>query len=125
MIDAIHRARHVLQRTGFAEPPPSVVAAARRPPAELLAGRLSEERPIAPPCGTDHGTAAPHFVAGGRVAGGLHGRSTDLSRLERGDPAFTTDFRALYATVARDWFGRTLAEAPFAGFGTLPLIARA
>jgi len=72
--------------------------------------------------GTDHGTAAPHFLAGGRVAGGLHGHRPDLSRLERGDPAFTTDFRSLYATVAHDWFGQALAEAPFADFATLPLV---
>lgn len=72
--------------------------------------------------GTDHGTAAPHFVAGGRVAGGLHGRAPDLGELERGDPGFTTDFRALYATIARDWFGQPLANVPFAGFETLPLV---
>ena len=72
--------------------------------------------------GTDHGTAAPQLVVGGRVAGGLHGRHPDLGRLERGDPEFTTDFRSLYATVAREWFGRSLAEAPFAEFDTLPLL---
>ena len=72
--------------------------------------------------GTDHGTAAPHLVAGGRVAGGLHGRAPDLARLDRGDPAFTTDFRSLYASVARDWFGQPLESTPFAGFGRLPLV---
>ena len=72
--------------------------------------------------GTDHGTAAPHFVAGGRVSGGLHGSAPDLARLEQGDPLFTTDFRSLYATVARDWFGRSLGGTPYAGFPTLPLV---
>jgi len=72
--------------------------------------------------GTDHGTAAPHFVLGGRVAGGLHGRSPDLAKLKQGDPAYTTDFRALYATIARDWFGQPLAKTPYANFGILPLV---
>ena len=75
--------------------------------------------------GTDHGTAAPHFVLGGRVAGGLHGRRPDLTRLERGDPEFTTDFRSLYATLARHWFGQSLADVPFADFDTLPLLRNA
>ena len=72
--------------------------------------------------GTDHGTAAPHFVAGGRVAGGLHGQQPDLARLAQGDPGFTTDFRSLYASVSRDWFGQSLARAPFADFATLPIL---
>ncbi len=56
--------------------------------------------------GTDHGTAAPHFLAGGAVRGGLYGRAPDLTRLE-GDQnlSYTTDFRQLYAGVARDWWG--------------------
>ncbi len=56
--------------------------------------------------GTDHGTAAPHFVAGAAVRGGLYGRAPDLERLDgTGNVAWSTDFRQLYATVARDWWG--------------------
>ena len=56
--------------------------------------------------GTDHGTAAPHFILGGAVRGGLHGQAPDLSRLDGAQNlAFTTDFRQLYAAVARDWWG--------------------
>jgi uncharacterized protein (DUF1501 family) len=57
--------------------------------------------------GTDHGTVAPHFVAGGAVRGGqLYGQAPDLSRLDATQNAlFTTDFRQIYATVARDWWG--------------------
>ena len=56
--------------------------------------------------GTDHGTVAPHFVAGGAVRGGLYGQAPDLSRLDSTQNAgYTTDFRQLYATVARDWWG--------------------
>ena len=56
--------------------------------------------------GTDHGTVAPHFVAGGAVRGGLYGQAPDLSRLDGTQNAgYSTDFRQLYATVARDWWG--------------------
>jgi uncharacterized protein (DUF1501 family) len=56
--------------------------------------------------GTDHGTAAPHFVAGGAVRGGWYGQPPDLVRLDATQNAlYSTDFRQLYATVARDWWG--------------------
>ena len=56
--------------------------------------------------GTDHGTVAPHFVAGGAVRGGLYGQAPDLGRLDSSqNMAYTTDFRQMYATVARDWWG--------------------
>lgn len=56
--------------------------------------------------GTDHGTAAPHFVAGGAVRGGLYGQAPDLSRLDGNQNVlYTTDFRQLYATVAQHWWG--------------------
>jgi uncharacterized protein (DUF1501 family) len=60
--------------------------------------------------GTDHGTAAPHFLLGGKVHGGLHGRAPDLGKLADGDLVHTTDFRSIYATIARDWWG---FQAPF------------
>ena len=56
--------------------------------------------------GTDHGTAAPHFITGGAVRGGLYGQAAELSRLDAAQNlAFTTDFRQLYAAIARDWWG--------------------
>lgn len=55
--------------------------------------------------GTDHGAAAPVFLLGGPGRGGLKGTPPDLERLIEGDVAFTTDFRALYAAVERDWMG--------------------
>lgn len=55
--------------------------------------------------GTDHGTAAPHLVLGGKVAGGWHGRQPELKRLDDGDLVHTTDFRSLYRAVAQDWWG--------------------
>ena len=55
--------------------------------------------------GTDHGTAAPHFLMGGAVKGGLWGDHPDLGILEENDLQFTMDYRALYHTVLAEWFG--------------------
>jgi uncharacterized protein (DUF1501 family) len=53
--------------------------------------------------GTDHGAAAPLFVAGGRVKGGLIGKHPSLTDLDEGDLKHTTDFRAVYAAVLDQW----------------------
>ncbi|QDU65801.1 DUF1501 domain-containing protein [Engelhardtia mirabilis] len=55
--------------------------------------------------GTDHGAAAPVFLLGGAVRGGLHGERPDLAHLEDGDVRHSTDFRSVYATLERDWLG--------------------
>jgi uncharacterized protein (DUF1501 family) len=55
--------------------------------------------------GTDHGTAAPHFLAGGRVRGGLYGSPPALGALEGGNLSFAVDFRVLYATALERWWG--------------------
>ena len=53
--------------------------------------------------GTDHGTAAAHFVFGGKVNGGFHGTHPDLGQLHNGDLQFTMDYRVLYQSVLKDW----------------------
>lgn len=56
--------------------------------------------------GTDHGTAAPVFLVGNRVRGGLYGSYPSLSALDRnGDLQYTTDFRSVYGAVLRDHLG--------------------
>jgi len=55
--------------------------------------------------GTDHGAAAPVFLAGGRVRGGLIGAHPDLTDLDQGAPKPHTDFRRLYATMLDRWLG--------------------
>ncbi|MDX1438736.1 MAG: DUF1501 domain-containing protein [Rubricoccaceae bacterium] len=56
--------------------------------------------------GTDHGTAAPLFVFGGGVSGGLFGDGPDLINLDgSGNMHHSTDFRDVYATVLQHWFG--------------------
>jgi uncharacterized protein (DUF1501 family) len=54
--------------------------------------------------GTDHGTAAPLFVMGSRLTASLLGSPPDLDLQRNRDIAFTTDFRAVYATVLERWF---------------------
>ncbi|MDW8328870.1 MAG: DUF1501 domain-containing protein [Candidatus Bipolaricaulota bacterium] len=56
--------------------------------------------------GTDHGTAAPLFVLGNRVKGGLHGEHPSLRKLDdNGDLIYSVDFRSVYATILEDWLG--------------------
>jgi uncharacterized protein (DUF1501 family) len=54
--------------------------------------------------GTDHGTAAPLFVLGNAVSGGIYGDDPSLSHLDDNDDLiFGIDFRSVYATVVRHW----------------------
>ncbi len=55
--------------------------------------------------GTDHGAAAPMFLAGGTVKPGLHGKHPSLTDLQEGDLKHHTDYRQVYATVLQDWLG--------------------
>jgi len=55
--------------------------------------------------GTGHGAAAPIFLAGGRLKGGLTGSHPSLTDLDDGAPKSHTDFRRVYATVLDQWLG--------------------
>ena len=56
--------------------------------------------------GTDHGSAAPLFLVGGKAAGGLVGPHPKLSELEGGGGLkHHTDFRRVYATLLEGWLG--------------------
>lgn len=55
--------------------------------------------------GTGHGAAAPIFLAGGRLKGGLVGGHPSLTDLDSGAPKVHTDFRRIYATVLERWLG--------------------
>jgi uncharacterized protein (DUF1501 family) len=70
--------------------------------------------------GTDHGEAAPVFLIGGEVKGGLYGLHPDLAQLNMGNLAFTTDFRTVYATVIERWLERPSAPIIGARYTTLP-----
>lgn len=63
-------------------------------------------RPTENGSGTDHGTAAPHFLVGAKVKGGRYGERPSLTNLDgSGNLVHTADFRSLYATVLSGWFG--------------------
>jgi uncharacterized protein (DUF1501 family) len=49
--------------------------------------------------GTDHGTAAPVFIAGPQVRGGYYGEQPSLTDLDQGDLKHNVDFRSIYATL--------------------------
>lgn len=63
--------------------------------------------------GTDHGTAAPLFMLGTKLRGGLHGVAPSLELARNQDLTFSTDFRQVYATVLEDWM-QCPANAVFA-----------
>jgi uncharacterized protein (DUF1501 family) len=73
--------------------------------------------------GTDHGTAAPVFVAGQPVKAGLHGPYPNLHDLDDGgDPKFAIDFRRVYATLLDRWLGCPADKVLGARFDPLPLV---
>ncbi len=55
--------------------------------------------------GTGHGEAAPMFLVGGRLRGGLCGKHPSLADLDQDGLKFHTDFRRVYATVLEQWLG--------------------
>ena len=58
--------------------------------------------------GTDHGTAAPLFVIGNQVKGGIFGSQPSLNTMDldsAGNMKFAVDFRSVYSTVLDRWLG--------------------
>ena len=53
--------------------------------------------------GTDHGTAAPLFVMGSEVNGGLFGQAPNLDIEKNKDMTFSTDFRGVYSSMLDRW----------------------
>lgn len=73
--------------------------------------------------GTDHGTAQPQFLIGGRVSPGLYGSYPSLSSLDaNGNLSFNVDFRQTYASVLEDWFGINQTEVLDGSFTKLTVI---
>jgi len=73
--------------------------------------------------GTDHGTAAVHFVAGGAVKGGIYGPAPQLDRLDgEGNIVFGVDFRSYYATLMQGAWGMDSLPVLGARFEPLPLL---
>ena len=71
--------------------------------------------------GTDHGSAAPMFLVGGKVKAGVVGAHPSLTKLEEGNLVHHTDFRRAYASVLTDWLGLDATKVLGKGFDKLPL----
>ena len=72
--------------------------------------------------GTDHGTAAPLFVMGSRIKGGLHGTAPALNLAHNQDLTFSTDFRSVYATMLDRWLDCPSAAVLGSKFADLPIV---
>jgi uncharacterized protein (DUF1501 family) len=72
--------------------------------------------------GTDHGTAAPVFLAGPAVHSGLHGPYPNLTDLEDGDPRHAVDFRRIYATILDHWLNCPSKLVLGQAFAWLPVL---
>jgi uncharacterized protein (DUF1501 family) len=74
--------------------------------------------------GTDHGAAAPMFLAGGKVRRGLIGRHPSLTDLDQeGDLKFHTDFRQVYAAILDRWLGCDSAAVLGKKFPSVPVLS--
>jgi uncharacterized protein (DUF1501 family) len=71
--------------------------------------------------GTDHGTAAPVFLAGPSVQTRLVGETPSLTDLVDGDLRTTIDFRRVYATILEDWLDLPARAALGGAFDRLRL----
>jgi len=60
--------------------------------------------------GTDHGSAAPVLLVGGKVKAGVVGEHPSLSKLEMGNLKHHTDFRQVYAAILDGWLGVSSKE---------------
>lgn len=72
--------------------------------------------------GTDHGAAAPLFLAGGKLKPGLHGDFPSLTDLDDGDQKFRIDFRQVYATLLQDWLSANPSAVLGETYAPLPLL---
>jgi uncharacterized protein (DUF1501 family) len=73
--------------------------------------------------GTGHGNAAPMFLVGGRLQGGLVGPHPSLTALDEGALPCHTDFRRVYATALDCWLGVDSTEILGGRFKTLDVLA--
>ena len=64
--------------------------------------------------GTDHGMAAPHFILGGSIEGGITGQYDDLSNLWNNNINYKVDYRSIYEFVLRKHFN--IDDNPFSNY---------
>jgi uncharacterized protein (DUF1501 family) len=71
--------------------------------------------------GTDHGAAAPVFLAGPAMTAGILGPTPNLGDLEDGDVRTAIDFRRLYATLLDRWLEIPSGDVLQGAFEPLPI----
>lgn len=69
--------------------------------------------------GTDHGSAAPMFLVGGKVKAGIVGQHPSLEKIPDGNLVHAIDFRSVYAAVLDKWLG--IDPRPIVGADHPPL----
>lgn len=75
--------------------------------------------------GTDHGSAAPQFVIGANVKGGIYGQRPSLAGIPRwGRMGYHVDLRSYYASMIDGWLGGGSSAVLGGTFENLGLFAR-
>ncbi len=79
--------------------------------------------------GTDHGSAAPMFLFGNEIKGGVLGQNPEIrSNMSYEDNLpIQNDFRQVYASVLEQWFGLDGSQSSdlmYNSFDTVPVIGR-
>lgn len=74
--------------------------------------------------GTDHGAAAPMFMFGKPVAGGVLGNNPQIPNAATDDDnlQMEIDFRSVYGTILRDWFCVNESDVPNILLHDLPYV---
>ncbi len=72
--------------------------------------------------GTDHGAAAPLFLAGGGVQPGLFGKYPSLTELNNGDLIHNVDFRSVYFSLLQNWLKAPAEIVLGRRFPILPIV---
>ncbi len=78
--------------------------------------------------GTDHGEAAPLFMFGHKVDGGVLGTTPNINAdiaNNDGNVSMQFDFRSIYTTILKDWFCVPTNDLPsimLHSFNTLPIV---
>ena len=76
--------------------------------------------------GTDHGTAAPVFLIGDPVKGGLYGQGPDLAKLDASqNVSFKVDFRSVYQEILSSHLGVDGADVLGSSFDRIPFLRAA
>jgi uncharacterized protein (DUF1501 family) len=73
--------------------------------------------------GTDHGSAAPMFLVGGKVKAGAVGNHPSLTKLELGNLVHSIDFRQVYAGILDRWLGVSSEVVLGQGFKPIDILS--